>query len=82
MTGNSPSRLPVVDEFGNPMWWASSEGDGLCPTCGHAPDLHGSTEGCFYAFPDDYTYEPGSETCGCPLQTVAGTPSAMSEETP
>lgn len=59
----------VVDEFGNPLWQASSEGDGLCPVCGHAPDLHGSTEGCQWHY-EDGTHLTEPTACGCPLVVV------------
>ena len=72
MTGESkrPSSLYETDEDGNPMWQASSEGDGLCPVCGHAPDLHVSSfEGCQWHY-EDGTHMTEPTSCGCPLAPV------------
>jgi hypothetical protein len=59
----------VTDEDGNPVWQASSEGDGLCPVCAHAPDLHGGCEGCQWHY-EDGTHLTEPTSCGCPLAVL------------
>ena len=62
------SIFQEVDEDGNIMWFASSEGDGLCPVCAHAPDMHDDAlAGCRFAIPDTYTHMVDTQLCQCPM---------------
>lgn len=67
----SESTRPYrTDEDGNTLWQASSEGDNLCPVCGHSPEVHVSTfGGCQWHYADgSHMTEPSP--CACPLEPV------------
>jgi hypothetical protein len=60
----------ATDDYGNPLWQASSEGDGCCPVCGHTPDVHlRQDSGCDWHFADG-THLTEPTMCGCPLRPV------------